>query len=93
MTVRPAKTRISLGIRPVCSESSLCTQWVAKEPSFLRADSEDSDQICPGWSESSLGAQTTMLVLSWGSNVLKVSWKVSETISRFNETIDAENFA
>ena len=40
----PAKTQISLGIRPDCSESSLCTQWVAKDPSFLHADSEDSDQ-------------------------------------------------
>ena len=39
-----AKTQISLGIRPVWSESSLCTQWVAKDPSFLHADSEDSDQ-------------------------------------------------
>ena len=44
MNVRPAKTQISLGIRPVWSESSLCAQWVAKNPSFLRADSEDSDQ-------------------------------------------------
>ena len=44
MTVRPAKTQISLGIRPVWSESSLCAQWVAKGPSFLHADSEDSDQ-------------------------------------------------
>ena len=44
MTVRPAKTQISLGIRPVWSESSLCTQWVAKGPSFLHADSEDTDQ-------------------------------------------------
>ena len=26
------------------SESSLCAQWVAKDPSFLHADSEDSDQ-------------------------------------------------
>ena len=26
------------------SESSLCTEWVAKDPSFLHADSEDSDQ-------------------------------------------------
>ena len=43
--VRPAKTQISLGIRPVWSESSLCAQWVAKDPSFLHADSEDSDQI------------------------------------------------
>ena len=39
--VRPAKTQISLGIRPVCSESLLCAQWVAKDPSFLHADSED----------------------------------------------------
>ena len=44
MSVRPAKTQISLGIRPVWSESSLCAQWVAKDPSFLHADSEDSDQ-------------------------------------------------
>ena len=44
MTLRPAKTQISLGIRPVWSESSLCTQWEAKDPSFLHADSEDSDQ-------------------------------------------------
>ena len=29
MTVPPAKTQISLGIRPVWSESSLCVQWVA----------------------------------------------------------------
>ena len=44
MTVRPDKTQISRGIRAVWSESSLCAQWVAKEPSFLHADSEDSDQ-------------------------------------------------
>ena len=36
-----AKTRISLGIHPVWPESSLCAQWVAKDPSFLHADSED----------------------------------------------------
>ena len=44
VSVRPAKTQISLGIRPVWSESSLCTQWVTKDSSFLHADSEDSDQ-------------------------------------------------
>ena len=44
MSVRPAKTRISLGIRPVWSESSLCAQWVAKDPSFRHVDSKDSDQ-------------------------------------------------
>ena len=38
MSVRPAKTD---QIRPVWSESSLCAEWVAKDPSFLHADSED----------------------------------------------------
>ena len=41
--MRPAKTQISLGIHPVWSESSLCAKLVAKDPSFLHADSEDSD--------------------------------------------------
>ena len=45
MNVRPAKTQISLGIRPVWSESSPCAQWVPKDTSFRHADSEDSDQI------------------------------------------------
>ena len=35
--VCPAKTQI-------LSESSLCAQSVAKDPNFLHADSEDSDQ-------------------------------------------------
>ena len=39
------KTQISLGIRPVWSESLLCAQWVAKGSMLLQADSEDSDQI------------------------------------------------
>ena len=44
MTVRPLKAQVSLGIRPVWSESSLCAQWVAKDPSFVHAVCEDSDQ-------------------------------------------------
>ena len=43
VAVRPAKTQISLGIRPVWKESSLCAQWVAKDQTFLHADNEDSD--------------------------------------------------
>ena len=35
MRVRQAKTQISLSIRQVLSESSLCAQWVAKDPFFL----------------------------------------------------------
>ena len=38
------KTQISLGIRPVWSESLLCAQWVAKGSVLLQVDSEDSDQ-------------------------------------------------
>ena len=41
MTVRPGKTQIGLGIRPVWPESLLCAQRVAMDPSFLHADSED----------------------------------------------------
>ena len=63
MTMRPGKTQISLDIRPVWSESSLCAQWLAKDPSFLHVDSR-----CPGWSESLLGAHAILLVLSWGGS-------------------------
>ena len=42
--VRPAKTQINLGIRSVWSVSSLCAQCVAKDPSFLHADNENSDR-------------------------------------------------
>ena len=54
MTERPAKTQVSLGIRLVWSESllsawrnlgSLATHWTHNEGG------------CPGWSQSSLGAQ------------------------------------
>ena len=38
---RPAKTQLSLGICTDWSKSSLCAQWVAKDPRFLHADSED----------------------------------------------------
>ena len=44
MTLRPAKTQTSLGISTQSDQSSLCAQWVAEDPSFLHADSGDSDQ-------------------------------------------------
>ena len=70
MTMRPAKTQISLGIRPVWSESSLCAQWVAKGPSFLHADSEDSDQTgrMPRLIWVFAGRPFTSLVLSRGGS-------------------------
>ena len=70
VTVRPANTQISLGIRPVWSESSLCSQWVAKHPSFLHAGSEDSDQTgrMPRLTWVFAGRTATLLVLSWGGS-------------------------
>ena len=67
MSVRPAKTQISLGIRPVWSESLLCAQWVAKDRRFLHAESEDSDQNgrMPRLIWVFTGRTLILLVLSW----------------------------
>ena len=58
------------------TKSWLCGQWVAKDPSFLHADSVDSDQT--KWmsrrSESLLGAHAIWLVLSWGGSYGE-TWK------------------
>ena len=72
MTAHPAKTQISLGFRPVWSESSLSAQLVAKDPSFLPADSEDADQTgrMPRLIWVFAGRTVTLLVLSCrGSDV------------------------
>ena len=66
MSVRLTKTQISLGIRPVWSESSLCAQRVAKDPSVLHADSEDSDQNGLFWVFA--GRTVILLVLSCRSS-------------------------
>ena len=79
MTVRPAKNQISLGIRPVWSESSLCAQWVAKDPSFLHADSEDSGQTgrMPRLIWVFVGRTLTLLVLSCcGSTFMQFSLNI-----------------
>ena len=39
-----AQQRLRSDIHPVWPESSLCTQWIAKDPRFLHADSKESDQ-------------------------------------------------
>ena len=81
MSVRPAKTQISLGIHPVWSESSLCAQWVAKDPSFLHADSED-------WSDRA-NAQAD-LSLHWQYNHFVgflMSWLKSVQTSLLNNMI------
>ena len=72
MSVRPAKTQISLGIHPVWSESSLCAQWVVKGPRFLHADSGESAQTgrMPRLIWVFAGRTAILLVLSCrGSNL------------------------
>ena len=62
-SVRLANTQISLGIRSIWSESSLCAQWVAEDPCFLHADSEDFDQT--GWGHSHfVGFVVSQLIFS-----------------------------
>ena len=79
MAVRPAKTQISLGIRPVWSESSLCVQWVAKNPSFLHADSEDWSDWMDAQADLSLHcALLILLVLSCCSSFWLRMWPVSQ---------------
>ena len=58
--MRSAKPQISLSIRSVWSEASLCALRIAKDPRFLHADSEDSGQtgrmprlICLRWAHRS----------------------------------------
>ena len=64
--MRTAKTLIRLGGYLGWSESSLCAQWVAKDQSFLHADSEDSDQTgrMPRLIRVFAGRTAILLVLS-----------------------------
>ena len=61
---------------PFLSESSLCAQWVAKDPSFRYADSEDSDQTgrMPRLIWVFAGRTVTLLVLSWGGSYLVIKF-------------------
>ena len=54
-------------------QSLLCAHWVAKDPSFLHADSEDSDQTgrMPRLIWVFAGRTLTLLVLSWGGSYIR----------------------
>ena len=70
-SVRPAKTQISLGTRPVWSESSLCAQWVAKGPSCgqqrLWSDCADArTDLSLRWAHTHfIGFVTMRLISCW----------------------------
>ena len=75
--VHPAKIQISLGICPVWSVSSLFAWRKFGSLANHWVHSEDSDQPghlgrCPGWSESLLGANAILLVLSWDSSFTSI---------------------
>ena len=59
MTVRPAKTQISLGIRPIWSETSLSARKKIGSLATYWAHREDPDQT---------GYTVILLVLSWGGS-------------------------
>ena len=71
MSVRPAKTLISMGIRPVWSESQSLSAW--RKP-WVPTERTAKTLIrlggCPGWSESSLGAHSFLLVLSFVAHMV-----------------------
>ena len=52
--------------------SSLCAEWVAKDPSFLHADNEDSDQsgLMPRLIWVFAGRTLTLLVLSFRGSII-----------------------
>ena len=75
------------------NQSSPCAQWVAKDPWFLHADSEDSDKTgrmpsrsdqtgqMPSWSESLLGAHSFCWFCHVATQILnmnKIQSKVDE---------------
>ena len=62
--VRPAKTQINLGIRPVWSEFSLSTWEKLKSLAIIRAHSEASDQT--GWmSKTDLSLRWAQMSFCW----------------------------
>ena len=69
-SVRPGKTQISLGIRPVWSESSLSAWRKLGSLATHWAHSEDSDQTgqMPRLIWGFTGHTVVLLVLSWGSS-------------------------
>ena len=79
MTLRPAKTQISLGTRPVWSESSLPAWRKLGSLATHSAYSEDSDQTggCPGWSESSLGAQSVCWFCHEAAQTIRIYQKLN----------------
>ena len=84
--MRTTKAQIILRIRPVWSESSLCAHWVAKDPSFLDANTENSDQTRRSlrWAHSHI---VGFVVLRLKSPFLQFCWKWNQCSYRHVYTV------
>ena len=70
--MRPAKTQISLGIRPVWSESSLSAWRKLGSLATQKVHSKDTDQTGRISRLIFAGHTATLLVLSWGGSFVLV---------------------
>ena len=82
MTMRPAKTQISLGIRPVWSVLAVCmTNAFGGELPIAYIERTAKTLIrlggCPGWSVFA-GRTVILLVLSWGDSICVYAIKFRE---------------
>ena len=99
-SVCPAKTQISLGIHPVWSESLLCAHWVAKDPRFLHADNEDSDQtgrfcwFCHEETHVTLHTRQDFLARLASAITVRrlLSWNIYITLDFYTLNIYAEGY-
>ena len=84
--VRPAKTQISLGIRPVSSESSLSTWRKLGSLATHWAHSEDSNQTgrMPRLIWVFAGSTLVLLVLSWGGSFVKFACNFSHICDTYS---------
>ena len=83
VTVRPAKTQISLGIHPVGSVFAVRSMGgQGPKISSCRQQRLGSDwaDLCPGWSESSLGAQVSLLVLLFSGSYYSSCWHLTKWV-------------
>ena len=100
MSVGLAKTQISLGICPVWSESSLCAQWVNKDPSFLHADSEDWSDWADAkaypklrWAQTHFVGFVMSRLISWWFSAVRTGNlpKFNEVLSQYGPKFQTED--
>ena len=80
----PSKDSDHLGIRQVWSESSLHAHWVAKDPRFLHADSEDWSDFAGRTHRHIVGFVMSQLILVTYSSNITYIMNVTETYKKIS---------